>query len=61
MPKADFHCEDYIDLIDWTDSITTAPPLLRNLYDQALKSLAKNPVNCETKIVGKEMKCLKQH
>ena len=45
-PKVDFKCEDYIDLIDWTDSITIAPPLLQNLSNQTLKSPAENPVNC---------------
>ena len=52
VPKVDFHCEDCIDLIDWTDSITTAPPLLRNLSNQTLKSLAENPVDCETELVA---------
>ena len=46
VPKVDFQCEDYIDLIDWTDSITIAPPLLQNLSNQTLKSLAEIPVNC---------------
>ena len=50
-PKVDFHCEDYIGLIDWMDSITPAPPLLRNLSNQSLKSLAEILVDCETELV----------
>ena len=52
VPKVDFQCEDCIDLIDWTDSITIAPPLLQNLSNQTLKSVAENLVNCLSEMVG---------
>lgn len=37
VPKINFHAEDFIDIIKWTDEVITEPPMTKHITDEDLK------------------------
>ncbi|GBO23346.1 hypothetical protein AVEN_235140-1 [Araneus ventricosus] len=41
LPKLNFEAADYIDLIDWSNSVVTEPPLTMHIKDKDLREMCK--------------------
>lgn len=39
VPKLNFHAKDYTDMIVWSESQVTSPPILRDISDMELENL----------------------
>jgi len=44
IPKINFEANDYIELIDWSSSEVTPPPILNDVTTEDLKSMLEEPI-----------------